>query len=144
MLAARLCKRRLRIYKRKSPCQLLAGRLPFYSPPQTLCGSNGGWLGSWRGGADEGKILRVQRRMCVSCIHPALPKGRRDRCAGREQVIAEHACQKYSGRAGRSANAKALDEKAITLAVIAHIRHAETDYDNLLAQGGSVHWRANR
>jgi hypothetical protein len=36
---------------------------------------------------------------------------------------------------GRSANAKALDEKAIMLAVIAHIRHAETDYDNLLVQG---------
>ncbi len=55
--------------------------------------------------------------------------------AGREQVIAEHACQKYSGRVGRSAQAKSLDEKFILLAVIAHIRHAETNYDELLAQG---------
>ena len=55
--------------------------------------------------------------------------------AGREQVIAEHACQKYSGRVGRSAGAKSLDEKSILLAVIAHIRHAETNYDELLAQG---------
>ena len=55
--------------------------------------------------------------------------------AGREQVIAEHACQKYSGRVGRSASAKQLDEEAIRLAVIAHIRHAETKYDDLLAQG---------
>lgn len=55
--------------------------------------------------------------------------------AGREQVIAEHACQKYSGRVGRSAQAKSLDEKSILLAVIAHIRHIETSYDEFLAQG---------
>jgi hypothetical protein len=36
---------------------------------------------------------------------------------------------------GRSAAAKALDEQAVRLAVIAHVRHAETDYDALLAQG---------
>jgi hypothetical protein len=54
--------------------------------------------------------------------------------AGRELVIAEHACLKYSGRVGRSAAAKSLDESAVRLAVIAHIRHAETDYDDLLAQ----------
>ncbi len=54
---------------------------------------------------------------------------------GREQVIAELACQKYSGRVGRSAQAKNLDEKSILLAVIAHIRHAETNYDELLMQG---------
>ena len=52
--------------------------------------------------------------------------------AGRETVIAEHACQKYSGRVGRSAAAKSLDEQAVRLAVIAHIRHTETDYDALL------------
>jgi hypothetical protein len=54
---------------------------------------------------------------------------------GREQVIAEHACQKYSGRVGRSASAKSLEEKSILLAVIAHIRHIETSYDELLMQG---------
>ena len=54
--------------------------------------------------------------------------------AGREKVIAEHACLKYSGRVGRSAAAKRLDEEAVRLAVVAHIRHAETDYD-LLARG---------
>jgi len=54
---------------------------------------------------------------------------------GREQAIAEHACEKYSGRVGRSASAKALDEHAINLAVTAHIRHTETEYDTLLAQG---------
>ncbi len=55
--------------------------------------------------------------------------------AGREQTIAEHACQKYSGRVGRSAGAKNLDETFILLAVVAHIRHTETNYDQLLAQG---------
>src|SRR3972149_2295225 len=54
---------------------------------------------------------------------------------GREAVIAEHACLKYSGRVGRSAVAKSLDETAIRLAVIAHIRHVETEYDTLLASG---------
>ncbi len=60
-------------------------------------------------------------------LFPGCPKGR-------EQVIAEHACRKYSGRVGRSAAAKALDEKAIRLAVIAHIRHAETHYNEILAR----------
>ncbi|HPR69825.1 MAG TPA: DUF2293 domain-containing protein [Kiritimatiellia bacterium] len=55
--------------------------------------------------------------------------------AGREQAIAEHACRKYSGRVGRSAEAKELSERAVNLAVFAHIRHAETDYDDLLAGG---------
>jgi hypothetical protein len=58
------------------------------------------------------------------------------RCpVGRESLIAEHACLKYSGRVGRSAAAKSLDETAVRLAVIAHIRHAETPYDTLLAKG---------
>ena len=53
----------------------------------------------------------------------------------REGLIAEHACRKYSGRVGRSAAAKALDEEAVRLAVTAHVRHAETDYDELLLNG---------
>jgi len=58
------------------------------------------------------------------------------RCpAGREIAIAEHACLKYSGRIGRSAAAKNFNKNAVRLAVIAHIRHAETPYDELLAKG---------
>jgi hypothetical protein len=53
----------------------------------------------------------------------------------REQAIAEFACLKYSGRVGRSGAAKQLDENAIRLAVIAHVRHEETDYDSLLGRG---------
>ena len=61
-------------------------------------------------------------------IFPACPKGR-------EHKIAEHACRKYSGRVGRSAAAKSFDEAAVRLAVVAHIRHRETNYDELLSRG---------
>jgi len=61
--------------------------------------------------------------------------------AGKETAIAEHACLKYSGRIGRSAAGKSLDEEAVHLAVTAHIRHAETKYDELLA-GGYERWDA--
>jgi hypothetical protein len=61
-------------------------------------------------------------------LFPACP-------AGRETAIAEHACRKYSGRVGRSASAKSLGDDAVRLAVIAHIRHRETEYDRLLARG---------
>lgn len=64
----------------------------------------------------------------VRALYPACPKGR-------ETQIAEHACQKYSGRVGRSASAKELDENAVRLAVEAHVRHLETSYDKLLASG---------
>ena len=53
----------------------------------------------------------------------------------REHQIAAHACLKYSGRVGRSATAKGLDEHAVTLAVAAHVRHVETNYDHLLSMG---------
>lgn len=55
--------------------------------------------------------------------------------SGLEVKIAEHACLKYSGRIGRSREAKRFDEEAITIAVAAHIRHAETEYDGLLMRG---------
>ena len=54
---------------------------------------------------------------------------------GLEMKIAEHACEKYSGRVGRSKEAKGFDERSITLAVVAHIRHTETEYDKLLMRG---------
>ncbi len=51
------------------------------------------------------------------------------------RAIAEHACTKSSGRVGRSAAAKALGEEAVRLAVMAHVRHVETRYDELLMNG---------
>jgi hypothetical protein len=51
------------------------------------------------------------------------------------EAIAWRACQKSSGRVGRTAAAKALDAKAIELAVRAHVRHRHTRYDQLLSEG---------
>ena len=79
-----------------------------------------------RAGLDQEYVVRFAGR--VRELFPHCP-------AGREQLIAEHACQKYSGRVGRSAAAKSLDEKAILMAIIAHVRHTETQYDTYLAQG---------
>jgi len=53
----------------------------------------------------------------------------------KEFKIADHACQKYSGRVGRSAAAKEFDPQAVTLAVQAHIRHEYTNYDDLWMSG---------
>ena len=64
----------------------------------------------------------------VRLLYPHMP-------TGLEVKIAEHACLKYSGRVGRSDRAKRFDPEAITLSVIAHIRHAKTDYDELLMRG---------
>ena len=55
--------------------------------------------------------------------------------SGLETKIAEHACLKHSGRVGRSEAAKRFDEDSITLAVVAHVRHTKTDYDELLMRG---------
>lgn len=49
--------------------------------------------------------------------------------------IASHACEKHSGRVGRSAGAKSLGDQFVALAVRAHIRHVETNYDELLNSG---------
>ncbi len=64
----------------------------------------------------------------VRALYPSCPPGV-------EKEIAEHACLKYSGRVGRSAAAKALDDEAIRFAVLARIRHLETPYDQLLVDG---------
>jgi hypothetical protein len=55
---------------------------------------------------------------------------------GVEQTVAEHACRKCSGRVGRLAAAKAFDEEAVFLALQAHVRHAHTNYDELLFRYG--------
>jgi len=75
---------------------------------------------------DQQYVQEFARR--VRELYPRCPRGR-------EVAIAEHACLKYSGRVGRSAAAKSYDEQPVRLAVVAHIRHAETQYDKLLASG---------
>ena len=55
--------------------------------------------------------------------------------AERAAAIAEHTGQRGSGRVGRSAAGRALDENAVTLAVEASVRHHDTRYDALLMAG---------
>lgn len=78
--------------------------------------------------ADKDQEYVARFAAAVRAQYPACPPGR-------EQIIAEHACRKYSGRVGRTASAKRLDAEAVRLAVNAHVRHAETHYDELLSQG---------
>ena len=51
------------------------------------------------------------------------------------QTIAEHTARRGSGRVGRTAAGQSLEEEALTLAVVAHIRHRYTNYDELLMSG---------
>ncbi len=55
--------------------------------------------------------------------------------APRAEAIANHTGTRGSGRVGRSAAGRALDEDAIARAVIASVRHENTDYDSLLMSG---------
>ena len=75
---------------------------------------------------DEAYVARFAQR--IREIYPRCPESL-------ALAIAEHACLKMSGRVGRSAAAKQLDAEAVRLAVVAHVRHAQTDYDALLARG---------
>ncbi len=76
--------------------------------------------------ADRTYIARFAEKILE--LYPSCPPSDAD-------AIARHACEKHSGRVGRTAAAKQLDPKAIALAVRAYIRHRYTTYDDLLAEG---------
>ena len=57
-------------------------------------------------------------------------------CPSKEAwMIAAHTSVRGSGRVGRTASGRALDEEALRAAVIAAIRHRHTHYDRLLMKG---------
>ncbi len=64
----------------------------------------------------------------IAKLYPGCP-------AARAKAIALHAGERGSGRVGRSAAGQDLNERAVTLAVVASIRHLDTDYDDLLMSG---------
>jgi hypothetical protein len=78
--------------------------------------------------ADED--VEFQRRFATEIreLFPGCPGDRAD-------AIARHAGLRGSGRVGRSAAGRRLDEQAVTLAVVASIRHQDTSYDDLLMSG---------
>jgi hypothetical protein len=55
--------------------------------------------------------------------------------APRAAAISLHTGTRGSGRVGRSAAGRALDPEAVTRAVVASVRHEDTDYDELLMAG---------
>jgi hypothetical protein len=81
-------------------------------------------------GRRAGQDLEFQARLGeeIRRLFPRCP-------ASRARAIARHAAARGSGRVGRSAAARALDEGAITLAVVASIRHEDTGYDQMLMSG---------
>jgi hypothetical protein len=78
--------------------------------------------------ATEDVELQASMAIQIKRLFPNCP-------AGRAEAIARHTSLRGSGRVGRSAAGRALDETAITLAVVASVRHEDTDYDSLLMSG---------
>jgi hypothetical protein len=78
----------------------------------------------------SGQDVEFQGRFAgeISRLFPRCP-------ADRAEAIAAHAALRGSGRVGRSAAARNLDQTAVTLAVVASVRHTDTDYDELLMSG---------
>jgi hypothetical protein len=57
------------------------------------------------------------------------------RCPPEEaRTIAEHAAERGSGRIGRTAAGRRLEDESVRLAVIASIRHRHTNYDEILME----------
>jgi hypothetical protein len=77
-----------------------------------------------------GQDVEFQRDLAaeIARLFPRCPPERREQ-------IAQHTATRGSGRIGRTSAGRALDPEAITLAVIAAIRHRDTEYDDLLMAG---------
>jgi hypothetical protein len=78
----------------------------------------------------DAEDIALQKRMAeeISRLFPGCPQER-------GAAIAMRATLRGSGRVGRTAAGRGLEPDAITLAVIASIRHEYTEYDTLLASG---------
>jgi hypothetical protein len=79
-----------------------------------------------RAGQDQALVSRMAEE--IVRLFPGCP-------SGRAEAIAAHTGVRGSGRVGRSAAGRALADEAIIRAVIASIRHDDTDYDRLLMSG---------
>jgi hypothetical protein len=76
--------------------------------------------------ADE--VFQAELAEQITRLFPGCPPAR-------AAAIARCAGARGSGRVGRSAAGRALEGQAVTLAVVASIRHEDTDYDSLLMSG---------
>jgi hypothetical protein len=78
--------------------------------------------------ADQDLVFEARLAEAVARLFPGCP-------AERAAAIARFAAVRGSGRVGRSAAGRALDEGAVRLAVAASVRHEDTGYDELLMAG---------
>ena len=78
--------------------------------------------------ADEDEDYMAAFAKRIGELYPASPRKER-------LQIARHTCRRSSGRVGRSAAARQLEDSAIDLAVRAHVRHAHSRYDELMVGG---------
>jgi hypothetical protein len=77
---------------------------------------------------EQDRKLVAQMIKLISELFPGCP-------STEVAAIAEHTAVRGSGRVGRSEAGRNLDEKALTLAVGAAVRHNHTQYDALMASG---------
>jgi hypothetical protein len=73
-------------------------------------------------------VLVKEMAASIQAMFPGCP-------ADEVRRIAAHTAVRGSGRVGRSEAGRKLDNDALTLAVIAAVRHNHTNYDGLLARG---------
>jgi len=78
--------------------------------------------------AEQDEKLVAEMAQSIRRIYPGCP-------AEESEKIARHTALRGSGRVGRSAAGRSLEEQAIELAVAAWIRHQWTEYDELLCSG---------
>jgi hypothetical protein len=79
-----------------------------------------------RRGEDVELAARMAER--IRALYPGCPPAE-------ARGIAAHTAARGSGRVGRSAAGRALDDHALSLAVAAWVRHRHTRYDELLMRG---------
>lgn len=78
--------------------------------------------------AEQDLDLMARMTERIVALFPGCPPGRAEEIAG-------HAAVRGSGRVGRTAAGRELDEEAVTLAVVASVRHLDTGYDEMLMNG---------
>lgn len=76
----------------------------------------------------EDEVLAREMEAKLKVMFPNCP-------SGEARAIAQHASIRGSGRVGRTAAGRNLEEEPLRLAAIASIRHRHTTYDNLLMNG---------
>lgn len=77
---------------------------------------------------EQDRVLVLQMTKHIGTLFPGCPTAER-------AAIAEHTAVRGSGRVGRTEAGRALEQDALTAAVVAAIRHRHTKYDELLAKG---------